>query len=626
MNNNSYYNDMKFTTFCIMFLIGWLMMACRPSDNYAIQAYAFQVDSLNGWGLVSTKGQMILPAGTYPLPPSTVVNDMFTVPDSTGRLSLYHIDQPFRPVCLRTFERIGHFFEDVTPAQETESSPILLIDKKGNTVYSTAQYIPHKLVYMHNFSDGRALVATEQGKYGYIDVNGYMIIPPIYTQAFDFNEGLALVAIANQQGELGYQLIDKEGNIRLAIQQSRVWLGQEIHNGLLQIKNLDTRQSHYLRIDGKNTLFLPQEVTEAFAFQQGTAIIRTHTGMGIIDMKGNILLQPQFTQIKQTNTENIHVKYNQQWALFSQQGKNLSDFFYDYLGDYYADGLTIAGKNQHYFFINAHGKTIDDNIYTRLVVDSTALRFTSQTFLQQLQESTTLTKKQEKQTDVSEKKRRKETLENTPNQVALSNQPSATNNRHIIQADEWKNIQQNSPFYDEARKILAGKLKENDAKNRRMILNYVEHLRMAYITKDIDFLEQTFSENALIIVGKVIQSEQQPEGGYLTPDLVLYNVKSKRQYLNRLKQIFLANKKINVKFSNFHIMRHPTQQGIYGVSLRQGYRSDLYSDDGYLFLLWDFRDASMPKIHVRTWQPSMLNEHTPLPEDEIFNISNFHLN
>lgn len=625
MNNNSYYNDMKFTTFCITFLIGWLMMACRPSDNYAIQAYAFQVDSLHGWGLVSTKGQTILPAGTYPLPPSTVVNDMFTVPDSTGRLSLYHINQPFKPVCLRTFERIGHFFEDVAPAQETESSPILLIDKKGNTVYSTSQYTPHKLVYMRNFSDERALVATEQGKYGYIDTNGYMIIPPVYTQAFDFHEGVALVAVANQQGELGYQLIDKEGNIRLAIQQSRVWLGQGIHNGLLQIKNLDTRQFHYLHQDGVKALFLPQEVTEAFAFQQGTAVIRTHTGMGVIDTEGNILLQPQFTQIKQTNTGNIHVRYNRQWALFTQEGKKLSDFFYDFLGDYYADGLTIAGKDQHYFFINAHGKTIDNNIYARLAVDSTALRIASQSFLQQPKEPTTLAKESEKQTDVAEKKRKK-VQDTAPNQAGRQARPLVTNKQHTLQTDEWKNIQQNSPFFDEARKVLAGKLEENDAKNRRMILNYVEHLRTAYTTKDIDFLEQTFSENALIIVGKVIQSAQQPEGEYLTPDLVLYNVKSKRQYLDRLRQVFLANKKIDVKFSNFHIMRHPTRQGIYGVSLRQGYQSDLYSDDGYLFLLWDFRDASMPKIHVRTWQPSMLNSHTPLPEDEVFNISNFHLN
>ena len=40
------------------------------------------------------------------------------------------------------------------------------------------------------------------------------------------------------------------------------------------------------------------------------------------------------------------------------------------------------------------------------------------------------------------------------------------------------------------------------------------------------------------------------------------------------------------------------------MSLRQRYKSDRYADDGYLFLLWDFRNPSMPLIHVRTWQPA----------------------
>ena len=158
-----------------------------------------------------------------------------------------------------------------------------------------------------------------------------------------------------------------------------------------------------------------------------------------------------------------------------------------------------------------------------------------------------------------------------------------------------------------------------------MILNYVEHLRTSYTTKDIDFLEQLFSENALIVVGTVVHTTPQKEANYLPSAQVVYNVKSKRQYLDRLKEVFKANQNIDVRFSKFHIMRHPTQQGIYGVSLRQEYHSDLYSDDGYLFLLWDFRDETAPKIHVRTWQPRMQPDHTLLPENEIFSIRNFNL-
>jgi hypothetical protein len=72
-------------------------------------------------------------------------------------------------------------------------------------------------------------------------------------------------------------------------------------------------------------------------------------------------------------------------------------------------------------------------------------------------------------------------------------------------------------------------------------------------------------------------------------------------------------------------MRHPTTPGIYGVSLRQRYTSDRYSDEGYLFLLWDFRNEAEPKIHVRTWQPYNIDEHHTLSNDAVFNIRDFNL-
>lgn len=162
-----------------------------------------------------------------------------------------------------------------------------------------------------------------------------------------------------------------------------------------------------------------------------------------------------------------------------------------------------------------------------------------------------------------------------------------------------------NPFYAEAAKVLSGKLEEKDAGNRRMILNYCEHLRTSYTTKDIDFLRQVFSQEALIIVGNVVHTASDGETAGITGDeRVTFSLKTKREYLDRLEKVFAANKKIDVKFSDFHIMRHPTMDGIYGVSLKQKYTSDRYSDNGYLFLLWDFRDRAMPLIHVRTWQPS----------------------
>ena len=69
-------------------------------------------------------------------------------------------------------------------------------------------------------------------------------------------------------------------------------------------------------------------------------------------------------------------------------------------------------------------------------------------------------------------------------------------------------------------------------------------------------------------------------------------------------------------------MRHPVKPDFYGVTLKQGWTSGRYHDDGYLFLLWDFRDDKAPEIHVRTWQPDKIGSK-PLPKDEIFTLSDF---
>ncbi|MDE5997673.1 MAG: hypothetical protein K2G77_05620, partial [Muribaculaceae bacterium] len=176
------------------------------------------------------------------------------------------------------------------------------------------------------------------------------------------------------------------------------------------------------------------------------------------------------------------------------------------------------------------------------------------------------------------------------------------------------------PFSTEAQKVLSGNLEENDSLSRHRILSYCEHLRTSYTTRDLDFIRQVFSDNALIIVGHTIHTAESssPKG---TPK-VRYSQRSKREYLANLAKIFDSGKDIDLHFSGFRIMRHPTMEGIYGVTLRQKYSCGTYSDDGWLFLLWDFRDRSMPLIHVRTWQPiKSVGEN----EDEIIDLSDFNL-
>lgn len=172
--------------------------------------------------------------------------------------------------------------------------------------------------------------------------------------------------------------------------------------------------------------------------------------------------------------------------------------------------------------------------------------------------------------------------------------------------------------------VIKSNLGVTDLRRRQMILDYVEQFRTAYNQKNINFLNQVFSEDALIITGTVI-TVKHAEG--FTSQKIKYNKQNKEQYLKNLRGVFARNAYIKVDFDEIEVMRHPVNPNYYGVTLKQWWttgrkRGEGYHDEGYVFLLWDFSDENAPQIHVRTWQPEMLNGK-PLPSDDKFGLSDF---
>lgn len=167
-----------------------------------------------------------------------------------------------------------------------------------------------------------------------------------------------------------------------------------------------------------------------------------------------------------------------------------------------------------------------------------------------------------------------------------------------------------------------------ETERRLIILDYIEQFRTAYCTKDSNFLEKIFSDDAVIITGKVIRTRPNNYKTTFTPQ-------TKQEYLRNLKRAFRRNKYIDVKFSEIGseeseggcpgITRSQNNPNFYGVRLFQEWRSSSYSDEGYVFLLWNFTNESEPVIEVRTWQPSYITtengQKQPLSGEDIFNMS-----
>ena len=171
-------------------------------------------------------------------------------------------------------------------------------------------------------------------------------------------------------------------------------------------------------------------------------------------------------------------------------------------------------------------------------------------------------------------------------------------------------------------------LKYGDAvemSRREEILKFVEDFRSHYDEKDLEALRQVFSDDALIITGSVVMKrDYQGDQPKLRPEIV-YRTQNKEQYLSRLNQKFNASKYIKVTFSDPEVVRSGDNPNFYGVSLRQHWKDSSYEDDGYVFLLWEFRENGQPPIvHVRTWQPDKI-AGKELPKKQLINILDFEI-
>jgi hypothetical protein len=168
-----------------------------------------------------------------------------------------------------------------------------------------------------------------------------------------------------------------------------------------------------------------------------------------------------------------------------------------------------------------------------------------------------------------------------------------------------------------------------DLNRRTIIADFLEKFSTSYEKKELNYIEKVFSDNALIITGRVIKTAPKADQGYqpLSKERIEYLSQTKTQYITRLKTLFSNYKRINVRFDSIEVVRHPVLHEIYGVTLKQDWRSkryagDGYADVGYLFLLIDFRDNSNPLIQIRTRQPTMY-DNKPLRRDEVFSLSSF---
>ncbi|MBO9595625.1 MAG: WG repeat-containing protein [Niabella sp.] len=209
------------------------------------------------------------------------------------------------------------------------------------------------------FENGRALIYTPSGKYGYIDREGLLVIDTVYTDARPFSDSLAVV---RRNGFWGY--INIEGKEVLSFADKYDIL-TPFKNGVAVVYNTGRTLSddmHFGVINKKGALVVPLEFDRIAEFNEGYAIAgrERNGGVGIINKTGKFIVPPQYEVLSDVHEGMcaFQTEKSNQWGFINLEGKEIVPAGYEYAGDFH-EGLAYVVNQEHKTgFINKKGDLV----------------------------------------------------------------------------------------------------------------------------------------------------------------------------------------------------------------------------------------------------------------------------
>lgn len=196
--------------------------------------------------------------------------------------------------------------------------------------------IPCTYEWVEDFSEGAAECGLN-GKAGFVNKAGKLIIPCIYEQVEPFNRGLAIV---QQNGKSG--VINKIGQTVVPFEYDEI---SEFSEGLAAV----SKQEKYGYIDETGKLIIPLKYTKAADFAEGLAGVELNGQSGYINSTGDIVIPCQYDWVEKFNNSTAKVKIQKKFGLINKAGLYILPCEYDFIGEFSEDAVLVVNENKYGF-------------------------------------------------------------------------------------------------------------------------------------------------------------------------------------------------------------------------------------------------------------------------------------
>lgn len=344
-----------------------LLLASCGSPSGEVDYNLLPVKSGGRYGYVNPEGKYVI---NPQFDDATMFREGIARVKKDGKYG--YIGQDGNYICLPIYHDATVFQEGIAWVTKEKGAPTA-IDTQGKELFTVKE-----AYNVSCYSEGLADFSLRTGDkglilHGYLDKKGNVVIPPTYTQAGDFGQGLAAVSV--DWSPFGY--IDKKGETKINFQFGRAERfdehgraivkaegpeglcgvinrkGEYVINPLFASLTADgdryllqlERNGDYGYCDADGTLTINPQFEEALPFC-GSQLAAVNIGdlYGYINEKGEIAITPQFQGAAPFFGGRAPVYSSSKIGFIDEEGKfTVNPQFQELSGDYFLNEENIVG-------------------------------------------------------------------------------------------------------------------------------------------------------------------------------------------------------------------------------------------------------------------------------------------
>ncbi len=340
---------MKKYKFILAAVAALALTACNSQADYPVDTQYLPV-KLKGsqkWSIIKLETGEVVARDAFDNAPSAVVDDMFYVADSLGRIDYYNIADVKKPINKEKYGSATYFNNDRAIVSRPGSA-LTIIDRQGNEVAQLPQSFDRATMFVNN----RAIVHSDNGLFSYIKPDGDTIKNGGlgYAALFLYDNTAVVSRSASATDSVtDITAIDIEGNDLFSVSSNEYQLVSPFFtNGVLPVVKNDKRDTlFYLDRKGKeveNPNAAPKAVKDA-NYKDGA---RTMAGyflalkgdrMGMVDKDNNVKIPFKYNAIIDISKTRYIARTDSLCVILDDNGKQVGkEQFTDFVTVNYNNG------------------------------------------------------------------------------------------------------------------------------------------------------------------------------------------------------------------------------------------------------------------------------------------------